>query len=110
MHLADAVKEIRLPAGAVIWATGYTIAYPAWPMLSSATPGLLGYSSRAQLEEQVSVAKAAQKALEQAAQTEGEAEARAQAWRPWRSYAVLALWKPSAPSKRISAMGPSPSV
>jgi len=27
----------------------YTIAYPAWPLLSSATPGLLGYSTRAEV-------------------------------------------------------------
>ena len=69
-HEWDGIKELNTPLpkwwlytfyGTVIWAIGYTIAYPAWPMLSSATPGLLGYSSRAQLEEQVSAAKAAQK-------------------------------------------------
>ena len=26
----------------IIWALAYTIAYPAWPMLTRATPGLLG--------------------------------------------------------------------
>ena len=31
----------------IIWAVGYSIAYPAWPMISRATPGLLGASTRA---------------------------------------------------------------
>ena len=44
------------------WAIGYTIAYPAWPLLSGATPGLLGYSSRGQLEQSLTEAKTAQKA------------------------------------------------
>ncbi len=70
-HEWDGIKELNTPLpkwwlytfyGTVIWALGYSIAYPAWPMLTSATPGLLGYSSRAQLEEQVGEAKAAQKA------------------------------------------------
>jgi len=31
----------------IIWSIGYWVAYPAWPMLTGATPGVLGYSSRA---------------------------------------------------------------
>ena len=55
-HEWDGIKELNTPLpkwwlytfyATVIWAIGYTIAYPAWPLLSSATPGLLGYSSRA---------------------------------------------------------------
>ena len=69
-HEWDGIKELNTPLpkwwlytfyGTVIWALGYTIAYPAWPMLSSATPGVLGYSSRGALEQQVDAAKAAQK-------------------------------------------------
>ena len=69
-HEWDGIKELNNPLpkwwlytfyGTVIWAIGYTIAYPAWPMLSSATPGLLGYSSRAAVEEQIQTARAAQK-------------------------------------------------
>lgn len=37
----------------IIWAVLYTIAYPAWPLVSTATSGLLGYSSRAEVEEQI---------------------------------------------------------
>ena len=69
-HEWDGIKELNTPLprwwlytfyGTVIWAIGYTVAYPAWPMLSSATPGLLGYSSRGAVEEQIQTAKAAQK-------------------------------------------------
>jgi len=69
-HEWDGIKELNTPLpkwwlytfyGTVIWAIGYTIAYPAWPMLSSATPGLLGYSSRAEVVETIEAAKAAQK-------------------------------------------------
>ncbi|PIE08236.1 MAG: cytochrome-c oxidase, cbb3-type subunit III [Rhodobacterales bacterium] len=31
----------------VIWGIGYSIAYPAWPLLNKATPGLLEWSTRA---------------------------------------------------------------
>ncbi len=30
----------------IVWGVGYTIAYPAWPLVNSATAGLLGYSTR----------------------------------------------------------------
>ncbi len=33
----------------IIWGIGYTILYPAWPLINGATPGLLGYSSRAEV-------------------------------------------------------------
>jgi cytochrome c oxidase cbb3-type subunit 3 len=69
-HEWDGIKELNTPLprwwlytfyGTVIWALGYTIAYPAWPLLTSATPGVLGYSSRADVSESIEVAKAAQK-------------------------------------------------
>lgn len=70
-HEWDGIRELNTPLprwwlytfyGTVIWGLAYTIAYPAWPMLSSATPGILGWSSRAALEEQVTAARAAQQA------------------------------------------------
>lgn len=33
----------------IVWSIGYTIAYPAWPLISEATKGVLGYSSRQEL-------------------------------------------------------------
>ena len=43
----------------IIWGIGYTIAYPAWPLVNKATAGLLGYSSRAEVAVQIEEAKAA---------------------------------------------------
>ncbi|MCL4122594.1 UNVERIFIED_CONTAM: hypothetical protein GTU68_040134 [Idotea baltica] len=37
----------------IIWAIGYSIAYPAWPMINSATAGILGWSSRGEVTEQI---------------------------------------------------------
>lgn len=37
----------------IIWGVGYTIAFPAWPMLSSATSGVLGYSTRAEVAAEI---------------------------------------------------------
>lgn len=37
----------------IIWGIGYTIAYPAWPLVSSATAGLLGYSTRAEVVAEI---------------------------------------------------------
>ena len=43
-----------------MWALAYTIAYPAWPMLKSATTGVLGYSSRDAVKQELATAEAAQ--------------------------------------------------
>lgn len=37
----------------IIFAIGYTIAYPAWPLIKGATPGLLGYSSRTEVSAHI---------------------------------------------------------
>jgi cytochrome c oxidase cbb3-type subunit 3 len=55
-HEWDGIKELNTPLprwwvltfyACIIWAIGYWIVYPAWPMLSSYTTGILHYSSRA---------------------------------------------------------------
>jgi len=55
-HQWDDIKELNTPLPrwwvitfylTIIWAIGYWILYPAWPLLRSNTTGLLGYSSRA---------------------------------------------------------------
>ncbi|MEM8691989.1 MAG: cytochrome-c oxidase, cbb3-type subunit III [Pseudomonadota bacterium] len=43
----------------IIWGLGYTIAYPAWPLISQATTGLLGYSTRAEVAEEIQRVEAA---------------------------------------------------
>ena len=69
-HEWDGIKELNTPLpkwwlytfyATVIWGLAYTVFYPAWPMISGATPGILGYSSRAELVKEVDVAKGAQK-------------------------------------------------
>lgn len=37
----------------IIWGIGYTIAYPAWPMLNSATAGVLGWSTRGDVAAEI---------------------------------------------------------
>lgn len=68
-HEWDGIKELNNPLprwwlwtfyGSIVFAIGYTIAFPAWPMISSATTGVLGYSSRADLDAELVAAKAAQ--------------------------------------------------
>lgn len=43
----------------IIWSIGYMIAYPAWPLITGATTGLLGYSSRAEVAEDIANVNAA---------------------------------------------------
>jgi cytochrome c oxidase cbb3-type subunit III len=59
-HEWDGIKELNNPLprwwlwtfyGCIAWGIGYTVLYPAWPMVSSATSGVLGYSSRAELAQ-----------------------------------------------------------
>ena len=61
-HEWDGIKELNNPLprwwlwtfyGTVVWGLAYTIAYPAWPLVNSATAGLLGYSTRAEVAEQI---------------------------------------------------------
>ena len=42
----------------IIWGIGYTIAYPAWPLVREATPGLLGFSTRADVQAEIDAATA----------------------------------------------------
>ncbi|MDJ0628034.1 MAG: cytochrome-c oxidase, cbb3-type subunit III [Rhodobacter sp.] len=37
----------------ILWGVIYTIAYPAWPLVNKATAGFLGYSTRAEVAEQI---------------------------------------------------------
>ena len=53
----------------IIWGIGYCIAYPAWPLINSATAGLLGYSTRAEVAEQISAVEAQNAELQAALAT-----------------------------------------
>jgi len=67
-HEWDGIKELNNPLprwwvwtfyATIAWALAYTIAYPAWPMLTSATKGVLGYSSRNDVKNELAAAQAA---------------------------------------------------
>jgi cytochrome c oxidase cbb3-type subunit 3 len=67
-HEWDGIKELNTPLprwwlwtfyACIVFALGYSVAYPAWPMLTSATSGVLGYSSRADLAKELELASAA---------------------------------------------------
>lgn len=67
-HSWDGIEEFDNPLprwwlwvfyGTIIWAIGYVIAYPAWPLIKGATPGLLGYSTRAEVARDIAAAEAA---------------------------------------------------
>ena len=66
-HDWDGIKELNNPLprwwlwtfyATVVWGIGYTIAFPAWPLINSATSGLLGYSTRAEVAEQIAAVDA----------------------------------------------------
>uniref|UniRef100_UPI003F6C23E0 cytochrome-c oxidase, cbb3-type subunit III n=1 Tax=Lentibacter sp. TaxID=2024994 RepID=UPI003F6C23E0 len=42
----------------IVWAIWYSIAYPAWPGIKSASAGYLGFSTRAQVAEEIATAEA----------------------------------------------------
>lgn len=57
-HAWDGIKELNTPLPrwwlitfylTIVWAICYWVVYPAWPLISTNTKGLLGYSSRAEV-------------------------------------------------------------
>lgn len=73
-HEWDGIRELDTPMprwwlwsfyGTIIWGVIYVILYPAWPLINGATPGLLGYSSRANVAAEVARARDANAALDQ---------------------------------------------
>lgn len=70
-HEWDGIRELDTPMprwwlwtyyATVIFSIGYVIAYPAIPMISGATAGLLGYSSRAEVANEMVIARESQSA------------------------------------------------
>jgi len=68
-HEWDGIKELNNPLprwwlwtfyATIVWAIAYSIAYPAWPLINTATAGLLGYSSRGDVAREIADARTAQ--------------------------------------------------
>lgn len=68
-HEWDGIRELDNPLprwwlwvfyACIVWSLGYFVAYPAIPLVSSYTKGVLGYSSRAEVAKDVAAAKEAQ--------------------------------------------------
>ena len=71
-HSWDGIEELNNPLprwwlwtlyACIVWAIAYTIAYPAWPMISGATKGMLGFSTRAQVAADIVEHEAKNEAL-----------------------------------------------
>jgi cytochrome c oxidase cbb3-type subunit 3 len=70
-HEWDGIKELNNPMprwwvytfyATIVWAIIYAILYPAWPLITTSTKGVLGYTNRQALTQEMTVAAAAQKA------------------------------------------------
>ena len=66
-HSWDGIEEFNNPLprwwlwifyACIVWAIWYSIAYPAWPGIKSASAGYLGFSTRAQVAEEIATAEA----------------------------------------------------
>jgi cytochrome c oxidase cbb3-type subunit 3 len=71
-HEWDGIQELNNPLPrwwlwtlylTIIWGVGYTIAYPAWPMLTQATQGVIGGSARADVTAEIARFDAANAAI-----------------------------------------------
>ncbi|WP_299963168.1 cytochrome-c oxidase, cbb3-type subunit III [uncultured Roseobacter sp.] len=67
-HSWDGIEEFDNPMprwwlwtfyATIVWGIGYVIAYPAWPLVSSATAGLLGYSTRGEVAVEIAAVEEA---------------------------------------------------
>jgi cytochrome c oxidase cbb3-type subunit 3 len=72
-HEWDGIKELDTPMprwwlwtfyATIVWGVVYTILFPAWPLVSGATPGVLGYSSRHNVAAEIAAAKQANSDLD----------------------------------------------
>ncbi len=66
-HEWDGIRELNNPLPrwwlwsfylTIVWGIGYSIAYPAWPLVEGATAGFLGYSTRAEVAADIAAVDA----------------------------------------------------
>jgi len=73
-HEWDGIEELNTPLprwwlwtfyASIAWALAYVVAYPAIPMISGATHGMMGWTSRGQLADEMAAADVARQAVAQ---------------------------------------------
>ncbi len=61
-HEWDGIEELNNPLprwwlwtfyATIFWALVYTVLFPAWPLITGATPGMLGFSTRANVQAEI---------------------------------------------------------
>ena len=66
-HDWDGIRELNTPLprwwlwtfyACIVWAVGYWVVYPAWPLISNSTQGVFGWHSRAAIETDLAELKA----------------------------------------------------
>lgn len=66
-HVWDGIEEYNNPLPrwwlwtfyiTIVWAIGYMLVYPAWPLITKATPGLFGHSTRADVAAEIAAFEA----------------------------------------------------
>ena len=71
-HEWDGIEELNTPLprwwlwtfyACIVWAIGYVVLYPAWPLVNNATQGVLGWTSRGQLAQEMSAADLARQGV-----------------------------------------------
>jgi cytochrome c oxidase cbb3-type subunit 3 len=72
-HVWDGIRELNTPLprwwlwtwyATILFSFGYWIAYPAWPTLTGFTHGVLGYTNRGQVDEELTAMRAVRVSME----------------------------------------------
>lgn len=74
-HVWDGIEELNNPLprwwlwcfyGTIVWGLIYIVLYPAIPLVNGATPGVLGYSTRADVADDIASVREANASLDEA--------------------------------------------
>jgi len=85
-HEWDGITELNKPLpkwwlyvlyATIVWSIGYWVIYPAWPLLSDYSRGVVGYSQRQTVSESVAAARAMQAGMNETLAKASLAEIRA---------------------------------
>ena len=104
-HSWDGIEEFNNPLpkwwvwvfyATIVWGIAYTVAYPAWPLVNRATAGLLGYSTRAEVAQDIAAFEernaGINERLTQVALTEISADAELNGYAVSSGQAVFRTW------------------